>query len=139
MKELYGTCVSVGKALIDDEVVDTLVLKDNETQMPTLVILDWAKLKEQYCQEPEPDDHIYVSAQEKNGRLVATYMEQWGRICCHCGKHHEEGYWIDEYQYACSEACAISLMGGKENFDKAMDEYDDDADYNPICWVEWYN
>lgn len=71
--------------------------------------------------------------------FTAKYLDQWGRICGHCGKQHEEGYWIQEYEYACSDECAIAIMGGKEQFDEAMNEYDDDANYNPICWVEWYN
>lgn len=84
--------------------------------------------------------HIYVSGYEVDeGVVVADFIDQWGRICSHCGKHHEEGYWIGEYEYACSDECAIAIMGGKEQFDEAMNEYDDDANYNPICWVEWYN
>ena len=83
--------------------------------------------------------HLYAEGVLENGVLNATYVDRWGRYCSHCGKHHEEGYWINEHEYACSDECAIAILGGKEQFDEAMNEYEDDADYNPICWVEWYN
>lgn len=84
--------------------------------------------------------HLYVSGFEiAEGVFTAKHIDQWGRICSHCGKHHEEGFWIHEHEYACSDECAIAILGGKEAFDEAMNEYDDDANYNPICWVEWYN
>lgn len=81
--------------------------------------------------------HYCASGTLENGVVRATYVDRWGRYCGHCGKHHTEGYWIGEYEYACSNECAIALMGGKEAFDEAMNEYDDDANYNPICWVDW--
>ena len=87
----------------------------------------------------EDGKHIYAKGVIEDGVFVAGYVDRWGRYCDHCGKHHEEGYWIGEYEYACSEECAIALMGGKAEFDEAVAEYDDDANYNPICWVEWYN
>lgn len=88
--------------------------------------------------------HYYASGEDatevmERPAVFASYVDEWGRYCWHCGKHHEEGFWIGEHEYACSEECAIALMGGKAEFDEAMAEYDDDADYNPICWVEWYN
>lgn len=90
----------------------------------------------------EVGKHIYANGTKaecaKNG-LFCQYIDRWGRYCSHCGKHHDEGYWIGEHEYACSDECAIALMGGKEQFDEAMNEYDDYANYNPICWVEWYN
>ena len=87
----------------------------------------------------EDGKHIYAKGVIEDGVFVAGYVDRWGRYCNHCGKHHEEGYWIGEHAYACSDECAIALLGGKENFDALMDEYDEDADYQPICWTEWYN
>jgi hypothetical protein len=129
--ELYGVVTAIQSLEVEyyftikedgtDKEYNVLVSEDN---------LDW---------ELTEGGHYYVSGEFSLDVIVADYVDRWGRYCSHCGKHHEEGYWIGEHEYACSDECAIAILGGKEQFDEAMNEYEDDANYNPICWVEWYN
>lgn len=58
------------------------------------------------------------------------------RVCSHCGKFMFEGYLLD-YQYACSDECAIALYGGYEKRlreDIRMSVEEDEGDY---FWTEW--
>ena len=92
-----------------------------------------------YC-DVEDGEHIYAKGWiGEQGELVAGYVDRWGRHCDHCGKHHTEGYYINDYYYACSDECAYALMGGKEAFEATF-EYDEDgelADDSPTYWTTW--
>ena len=135
--EIYGVCTNY--KFIEDVIFATI---QDENGTLYKVFID----EKDVDAEIEEGKHYCVIGEEGNvidwdkAHIIhARYFDNWGRYCSHCGKHHEEGYWIGEYEYACSDECAIALMGGKEAFDEAKNEYDDDANYNPICWVEWYN
>jgi hypothetical protein len=60
------------------------------------------------------------------------------RICSHCGDFMNEGYMLD-YEYACSDECAIALYGGdeaqlREDIRQSVEE--------EICgdffWTQWF-
>lgn len=138
MNEFYGDCCNKGCKFYNGKLCQSFRLYNEEFANDFVVVIVTADTNVDW--DIENGNHLYVSGEmNEQGEVIAEYVDRWGRYCSHCGKHHEEGYWIDEYQYACSEECAIALLGSKEALDKAKEEYDDDADYNPICWVEWYN
>lgn len=95
----------------------------------------------------EVGKHYYAKgddATEIFGRpaMFADYVDRWGRYCDHCGKHHEEGWWIGEYYYACSDECAIALYDGdKDAFQADLALLDDDETFDDAVtyWTEWYN
>lgn len=71
--------------------------------------------------------------------VFATFIDEWGRYCSHCGKHMTEGYIINDYQYACSDECAIALCGSEQAFKESiwLDEDGELADNSPTYWTEW--
>ena len=71
--------------------------------------------------------------------ILATYIDRWGRYCDHCGKHHEEGWYINEWKYACSDECAYALCGGKDAFEDTiiLDEDGELSDESATYWTEW--
>lgn len=131
--ELYGV---IGKVeyLHAHGVSVTLIEDETNIEWEVVIVDKWVDsdyLKEGF--------HVVAGGRKgyAKNQIFADYFERWGRYCNHCGKHHVEGFWINEHSYACSEECAIALLGGKKEFDDAMAEYDDYADCNPICWVLW--
>jgi len=59
------------------------------------------------------------------------------RICTNCGDFMYEGYLLD-YQYACSDECAIALYDGdeaalREDIHRSVD-LDDGSDF---FWTQW--
>jgi hypothetical protein len=91
----------------------------------------------------EDGARLYVRGVEvADGVVMAIEVEQWGRICDVCGKWHEEGYWVDEMNYACSEECAIKLYGGDEEAfkaDLALLDNPETADRAYTYWTTWEN
>ena len=74
------------------------------------------------------------------GIVMATSCHLWGRICDVCGKWHEEGYWVGECEYACSEDCAISLYDGDADAfhaDLALLNNPATADDCYTYWTAW--
>lgn len=68
--------------------------------------------------------------------IEAAHVDESGRICSHCGKHHYEGYFLDDAgQYACSEECAIALYDGD------AEAFHEDCDFigGIVYWTEWYD
>lgn len=128
--EIWGICVKHQR----NEDNWLIVLKDDDGIEHNIQVNE-ANIHE----DIELGRHYYASGNalcEQNGisTIFADYLDQWGRYCSHCGKHHEEGYWVYEYYYACSRECAISLCGSEEEFIGSF-ALDEDA----TCWTEWYN
>lgn len=71
--------------------------------------------------------------------ILAHYMDDWGRYCDHCGKHHTEGWYVKEHMYACSDECAIALCEDEEDFRAGIivDENGDLTDDAYTYWTEW--
>jgi hypothetical protein len=91
------------------------------------------------CYDLNTEDYFYVRGVEDEFGIVAGYVDRWGRICEHCGKHHFEGYYVNDYHYACSEECAIALCGSEEEFRDSiwLDEDGELAEDSPTYWTEW--
>ena len=89
----------------------------------------------------EDEGHYSANGLEiTNGFVIATSVDEWGRICDVCGKWHTEGYWVCENDYACSEECAISLYNGNEDAfreDLALLDNPETADDAYTYWTEW--
>ena len=84
--------------------------------------------------------HYYVRGIQLNeNTIIASYVDRWGRYCEHCGKHHTEGYYVNELNYACSEECAIALCGSEQDFRDSiwLDEDGELAEDSPTYWTEW--
>lgn len=85
--------------------------------------------------ELEEGLHVYVKGVKaviaKNG-IFADYVGEWGRICSHCGKHHEEGYYSENTGlYACSDECLNALY--------TKEEIEEEREHEWLFWTEWYN
>jgi hypothetical protein len=91
------------------------------------------------CYDLNTEDYFYVRGVEDEFGIVAGYVDRWGRICEHCGKHHFEGYYVNDYHYACSEECAIALCGSEQEFRDSIwvDEDGELAEDSPTYWTEW--
>lgn len=68
--------------------------------------------------------------------LMDTYDWQNVRICSHCGKFMDEGYYLDG-EYACSDECAIAVYDGDEK------QFRDDVSHAEedgceTYWTDWY-
>lgn len=79
--------------------------------------------------------HVFVQGTTtilcKNA-VIATYVGEWGRICSHCGKHHEDGYYSENTGlYACSDECLHELY--------TEEEITEEREYDWLFWTEWYN
>lgn len=89
----------------------------------------------------EDDGHYWASGMEiADGLMIATSVDRWGRYCDVCGKWHTEGYYVGEYNYACSEECAVDLYHGDWNAfkaDLALLDDPDTCDNAPTYWTEW--
>lgn len=85
------------------------------------------------------EDYYCVCGYEDEYGIDAKYCDRWGRICEHCGKHHFEGYYVNDYHYACSEECAIALCGSEQEFRDSIwvDEDGELAEDSPTYWTEW--
>lgn len=87
--------------------------------------------------------HVHVRGEkslENRNMIIADYIDEWGRICDVCGKWMNEGYYVGECNYACSEDCAIYLYDGDANAfraDLALLDNPDTADNAPTYWTEW--
>lgn len=85
-------------------------------------------------------NHYYARGVKCLGGIIADEVERWGRYCDVCGKWHTEGYYVGEYEYACSEDCAIALYNGDANAfraDLALLDDPETADNAPTYWTEW--
>lgn len=90
----------------------------------------------------ECESHYFVLGETIGSIVLGTCVEEWGRICDHCGKWHTEGYFVGEYEYACSKECAIALYNGNEDAfyaDLAMLDDPETEDDAVTYWTEWEN
>jgi hypothetical protein len=126
--EIYGICTDIWHQ--DD--VKRIFLKDDDgliTQVSTHIDF--------ICCNIEIGGHYYAKgedATERMGRpaLFADYVGDWGRICSHCGKHHEEGYYSENTcLYACCDECLDALY--------TEEEIEEEREAEWLFWTEWYN
>ena len=80
--------------------------------------------------------YFALGEQIENGLILGTCLEEWGRICDHCGKWHEEGYYSENTgMYFCSEEC-LRAEYTQEEIDEEMIDEDGNGD---LYWTEWDN
>lgn len=64
--------------------------------------------------------------------------EQSYRVCSHCGKRFNEGYFLGD-EYACSHECAVALYNGDgEQLDIDLEEEENDPGTTECYWSVWY-
>lgn len=132
MKTIYGECVGVnhedGLYLIHLETSEgkVYVTADEDN------IFDDIMVGRHYLATGEDNSNAH-------GLYHANYVDRWGRYCDHCGKHHTEGYYVREHEYACSAECGYALCGGKAAFEETiwLDADGELADNSPTYWTEW--
>ena len=74
--------------------------------------------------------HVYARGEKALGGIFAEYVDEWGRICSHCGKHHTEGYYSENTGlYACSDECLEHLYTEAEIMEEREQEL--------LFWTEW--
>ena len=141
--EVYGVASNYQRALKVNKINDKwnvvkahyFTLTDDEGNS-----FDAWVLEENCLWDIENGHHYYMrGTMNEEGLFIAGYLDRWGRYCDHCGKHHTEGYYVNEHLYACSEECGYALVGGKLAFEETF-EYDEDgelAEDSPTYWTEW--
>ena len=140
-KEIYGVIGNIDKYRPSsiDSMHYSVILTDEETGKEWEVIAPSTAIHWQF--DNDDHKHYYVRGIQLDEKtILATYVDRWGRYCDHCGKHHVEGYFVGEWEYACSEECAIALYDGDENAfraDLALLDDDETADSAPTYWTEW--
>lgn len=84
----------------------------------------------------ECDGHYFVLGETIGSIVLGTCVEEWGRICDHCGKWHAEGYYSENTgMYFCSEECLKAEYTQEEIDEEIIDE--DGNGY--LYWTEWEN
>lgn len=125
--ELYGTITKFVR-LDEDTILLYVTEKDTDTEWKVLA------MAEKVDCEPEEGLHVYIKGEtgvQRHG-IFADYVDRWGRICSHCGKHHEEGYYSENTgEYACSDECLHKLFTEEEREEEREREW--------LFWTEWYN
>lgn len=138
-KELYGVIGDVEKfqPYRTDLAISEFILTNEEDNKEWTVLAPSGTIHWYFDDEQK---HYYVRGIILNeSTILATYVDRWGRYCDHCGKHHTEGWYIGEWEYACSDECAYALCGGEQAFRESilLDEdgelHEDSATY----WTEW--
>ena len=130
LTKIYGVCTSFTR--VKD--LWHITIKDNEQEH--IVVASNMQVN---C-DLECDGHYFVLGRTIGSIVLGTCVEEWGRICDHCGKWHTEGYFIEEYHYACSEECALTFYGGDADAfhaDLALLDDDETADDAVTYWTEW--
>lgn len=129
--EFWGICTDY----YEQDDVYRITLQDEQGQSYFVSVCDY----ECHC-DVEIGRHYYtkgVDASESMGRpaIFADYVDQWGRYCDHCGRHHEEGYYDESMGvYICSDECLHELY--TEDEINALQADEDDL---VLYWTEWYN
>ena len=140
-KEIYGVIGNVEKhqPCYTDAKTFFFTITDDEDNKKWDVIVSAEAIHWQF--DNDNHKHYYVRGIQLDEKtILATYVDRWGRYCDICGKHHVEGYFVGEWEYACSEECAIALYDGDENAfraDLALLDDDETADDAPTYWTEW--
>lgn len=129
--EIYGVCTEVVRQ--DD--VYRITLKDDEGKTYKVSASEY-----DVHWEILVGRHYYVHGTDEGDLGVfGTYVDRWGRYCDHCGKHHTEGYYVNEDMYACSDECGYALCGGEKQFRATiwLDEDGELDENSPTYWTEW--
>jgi len=58
------------------------------------------------------------------------------RVCDNCNKGMNFGWMVGDY-CACSEKCAVSILGGQDRFDEEMKIWEDDGDNDNVYFTDW--
>ena len=79
--------------------------------------------------------HLWVAGFEtESGIVIATSVDEWGRICDHCGTWHTEGYYSENTgMYFCSDEC----LKAKYTQEEIDEEIIDDDGNGYLYWTEW--
>lgn len=127
MIKTWGVCTSYERA----KDLWSITLKDEDGKEFTYVISDM-----QVNCDVELGRHYFAIGEQCKASILGTCMEEWGRYCDHCGKHHEEGYYSENTgMYFCSEEC-LRAEYTQEEIDAEMVDEDGNGD---LYWTEWYN
>lgn len=133
--ELYGEVIKTESIHAHTQLV---YVKETKTGIDWEVICDDLRCDA----DLEAGLHVHVKGEKA---LIAKYgiyansIDEWGRICTHCGKHVTSGYQVGG-DYACSQMCAIALYDGDEDAfraDLALLDDPETADDAPTYWTEW--
>lgn len=125
--KILGVCTSYTRVKDLWEVT----LKDAQSNEQTIVISDM-----QVNCDVECDRHYFALGEQANTTILGTCLEEWGRYCDHCGKHHTEGYYSENTgMYFCSEECLKAEYTQEEIDEEIIDENGDGYLY----WTEWEN
>lgn len=130
---IYGTLQSFEQISPEDYL---LVIKEYESGKEWQVVASRYEIFEDLV----VNGHYYASGVKALGGIIADEVDRWGRCCSVCGKWHTEGYFVQEYYYACSENCAVDLYHGDWNAfraDLALLDDPETEEEAPTYWTEW--
>jgi hypothetical protein len=130
---IYGTLKSFEQISPEDYL---LVIKEWQSGEECEVVARKYEIYEDLVE----NRHYYASGVKVLNGIIADEVDRWGRYCDVCGKWHTEGYYVGEYEYACSEDCAIALYNGDANAfraDLALLDDPETCDNAPTYWTEW--
>ena len=64
--------------------------------------------------------------------------EQPYRVCSHCGRRFNKGYFLGD-EYACSHECAVALYDGdEEQLNADLEEEESNPGSTECYWSVWY-
>lgn len=132
--EIYGVITKITAISAHDVIID--VKEEGTNKVWEVLLTNDMRLHF----DLEEGVHVYACGEKALGGIFAEYVDEWGRICSHCGKHHTEGWYVNEDFYACSDECAIALCDGDEDAFRAgiiVDENGDLTDDAYTYWTEW--
>ena len=133
--EIWGICTD----FLQQDDIYRIYLKTDEGTIYQVSVQDM-----DVHEKPEIGRHYYAKGDDatetmKKPAIFADYVDRWGRYCDHCGKHHTEGYYVNEDMYACSDECGYALCGGEKQFRETiwLDEDGELDENSPTYWTEW--
>ena len=126
--KIWGVCASYTR--VKD--LWHVVLKDDAGNEHSITISDMNV----NCDVEAGAHYFALGEQIENGLILGTCLEEWGRICDHCGKWHEEGYYSEYTRMCfCSEEC-LKAEYTQEEIDEEM--IDEDGNGH-LYWTAWEN
>lgn len=123
--EIYGRAkdITTHKFEVTKKHTFTLVAENGEEF--SVQVLD-----NNLCYDLNTEDYFQVVGVEGECGIVAGFVDRWGRICSHCGKHHTEGYYSENTGlYACSDECLTHLY--------TEEEIEEEREQEWLFWTEW--
>lgn len=140
MKTFYGFCCDTATTLYEGNICESFRLSGERNGNDNVVIIV-PKNARVYEDIVNGNNLCVIGQMNDKGAMIANIIEEWGRICTHCGKHITEGYYLENLgTYACSEECAIAQYDNNEQAFRDSIWLDDEgelADDSPTFWTEW--